>query len=62
VIILQRVGNTLVVNGRRVTVKRILAVTDTHIVVEHLDGRIEAIPLAALGEAKPSPKPLAALV
>lgn len=35
----------IVVDGRRITIKRVVAVTPTHIVVEHVDGRIEAIPL-----------------
>lgn len=33
------------VGGRTIKVRQILSVTPTHVVVEHLDGRIEVIPL-----------------
>lgn len=47
-LVLLRVGETIVVDGRPVRVRRIVAVTPTHVVVEHLDGRIEAIELRRL--------------
>lgn len=36
------------VDGRQVEVRRILEITPTHIVVEHMDGTIEAIELSRL--------------
>jgi len=47
-IILERIGETIVVDGKPLRVKRILAISDLYIVVEHLDGRIEAIPISRL--------------
>jgi len=47
-IILQRIGVTLEVGGKKITVRRVLGVTESHIIVEHLDGRVEAIPLTAV--------------
>ncbi|MEM4436167.1 MAG: hypothetical protein QXO22_04310 [Thermosphaera sp.] len=42
----------LVVNGKPIKVRRIITTTPTHVVVEHLDGHVELIPIESLEQRK----------
>lgn len=53
----------ILVDGEKILVKRIIQITDTHIIVEHIDGSIEAIPIERTVEKpKTARKPQPVLV
>jgi hypothetical protein len=57
-------GETLLVDGKDVRVKRIIGVTNTHVIVATLDGKVVSVPVERLeagGQVKPR-HPLAVLV
>lgn len=47
-IILNELSKTLVIDGNPITIKKILNIGDSYITVEHLDGRIESIPISKI--------------